>query len=97
MKKPIVILLVLGTLVYLVSLWTNLDYVWGGIRECWLRGWENAQIDDMVYRDHLRELPASTDPQPWPEGPLWGKANLDPAGQAWLENSETASFLVFSR
>ena len=61
MKKPAVILLLLGTLVYLVSLWTNLDYVWGGIRECWLRGWENAQIDDMVYRDHLRELPASTD------------------------------------
>ena len=94
MKKPAVILLVLGTLVYLVSIWTNLDYVWDGIRECWLRGWENAQIDDMVYRDHLRELPASTNPQPWPEGPLWGKATLEPAGQAWLENSETASFLV---
>lgn len=73
---------------------TNYDYLWGGIRETWLRGWENAQIDDLPFRDHVRTLPASSNPQPWPEGPLWGKVELDEAGQAWLEDSKTASFLV---
>ena len=77
-----------------LSYLTNYDYLWGGIRETWLRGWENAQIDDLPFRDHVRTIPASSNPQPWPEGPLWGKVELDEAGQAWLEDSKTASFLV---
>ena len=77
-----------------LSYLTNYDYLWGGIRETWLRGWENAQIDDLPFRDHVRTLPASSNPQPWPEGPLWGRVDLDEAGQAWLEDSKTASFLV---
>ncbi|MDA0940502.1 MAG: serine hydrolase [Bacteroidetes bacterium] len=77
-----------------LSYLTNYDYLWGGIRETWLRGWENAQIDDLPFRDHVRTLPASSNPQPWPEGPLWGKVELDEAGQAWIEESKTASFLV---
>ena len=77
-----------------LSYFTNYGYLWGGIRETWLRGWENAQIDDLPFRDHVRTLPASSNPQPWPEGPLWGKVELDEAGQAWLEDSKTASFLV---
>ena len=78
----------------ILSYLTNYDYLWGGIRETWLRGWENAQIDDLPFRDHVRTLPASSNPQPWPEGPLWGMVELDEAGQAWLEDSKTASFLV---
>ena len=77
-----------------LSYLTNYDYLWGGIRETWLRGWENAQIDDLPFRDHVRTLPASSNPQPWPEGPLWGMVELDEAGQAWLEDSKTGSFLV---
>jgi len=77
-----------------LSYLTNYGYLWGGIRETWLRGWENAQIDDLPFRHHVRTLPASSNPQPWPEGPLWGKVELDEAGQAWLEDSKTASFLV---
>ena len=77
-----------------LSYLTNYDYLWGGIRETWLRGWENAQIDDLPFRDHVRTIPASSNPQPWPEGPLWGMVELDEAGQAWLEDSKTASFLV---
>ena len=77
-----------------LSYLTNYDYLWGGIRETWLRGWENAQIDDLPFRGHVRTLPASSNPQPWPEGPLWGKVELDEAGQGWLEDSKTASFLV---
>jgi len=59
-----------------------------------LRGWENAQIDDLPFRDHVRTLPASSNPQTWPEGSLWGKVELDKNGQAWLDESKTASFLV---
>ena len=77
-----------------LSYLTNYDYLWGGIRETWLRGWENAQIDDLPFRDHVRTLHASANPQPWPEGPLWGKVELDEAGHEWLEDSKSASFLV---
>ena len=78
----------------LLSYLTNYDYLWGGIRETWLRGWENAQIDDLPFRDHVRTIPASSSPQPWPEGPKWGRVAPDEEGEAWLEDSETASFLV---
>jgi len=77
-----------------LSYFTNYGYLWGGIRETWLRGWENAQIDDLPFRDHVRTLPASSNPQTWPEGSLWGKVELDKNGQAWLDESKTASFLV---
>ncbi|MDA9755538.1 beta-lactamase family protein [Flavobacteriales bacterium] len=78
----------------LLSYLTNYDYLWGGIRETWLRGWENAQIDDLPFRDHVRTIPASSNPQPWPEGPNWDQVAPDEDGRTWLENSKTASFLV---
>ena len=78
----------------LLSYLTNYYYLWGGIRETWLRGWENAQIDDLSFRDHVRTIPASSNPQPWPEGPNWGRVAPDEDGRTWLENSKTASFLV---
>ena len=77
-----------------LSYLTNHDYLWGGIRETWLRGWENAQIDDLQFREHVRNIPASSNPQPWPEGPLWGKAVLSEGAQAWHEENKSASFLV---
>ena len=77
-----------------LSYLTNHDYLWGGIRETWLRGWENAQIDDLQFREHVRTIPASSNPQPWPEGPLWGKAVLSEGAQAWHEENKSASFLV---
>ena len=85
-----------GTLLAVVALsyLTNHDYLWGGIRETWLRGWENAQIDDLDYREHVRTIPASSNPQPWPEGPMWGKAVLSEKALAWHEENKSASFLV---
>jgi len=77
-----------------LSYLTNHDYLWGGIRETWLRGWENAQIDDLDFREHVRTIPASSRPQPWPEGPLWGKAVLSEKATAWHEENKSASFLV---
>ena len=91
-----VVCIVGGSLLAVVALsyLTNHDYLWGGIRETWLRGWENAQIDDLQFREHVRIIPASSNPQPWPEGPLWGKAVLSEGAQAWHEENKSASFLV---
>ena len=85
-----------GSLLAVVALsyLTNYDYLWGGIRETWLRGWENPQIDDLQFREHVRTIPASSNPQPWPEGPLWGKAVLSEEAQAWHDTNKSASFLV---
>ena len=94
MKTTLRAIAALVLAVLLLSYVTNYDYLWGGIGETWLRGWENAQIDDLQFRDHVRTIPASSNPQPWPEGPKWGRVAPDEVGQAWLENSETASFLV---
>lgn len=77
-----------------LSFLTNHDYLWGGIRETWLRGWENAQIDDLPFRTFVRTIPASSNPQPWPEGPLWGKAVLTEEAEQWHADNKTASFLV---
>ena len=91
-----VVFIVGGSLLAVVALsyLTHHDYLWGGIRETWLRGWENAQIDDLQFREHVRTIPASSNPQPWPEGPLWGKAVLSEGAQAWHEENKSASFLV---
>ena len=88
--------IVVGSLLAVVALsyLTNHDYLWGGIRETWLRGWENAQIDDLDFREHVRTIPASSRPQPWPQGPLWGKAVLSEKATAWHEENKSASFLV---
>lgn len=85
-----------GSLLAIVALsyLTNHDYLWGGIRETWLRGWKNAQIDDLQFREHVRTIPASSNPQPWPEGPLWGKAVFSEEARAWHDANKSASFLV---
>jgi len=94
MKQSLLWTTVVVTSVYILSVFTNHDYLWSGIRETWLRGWENAQIDDLPFRDHLRTIPASSNPQPWPEGPRWGQSELSSEDQAWLDESQTASLLV---
>ena len=52
-----------------LSFLTNHDYLWGGIRETWLRGWENAQIDDLplTFVRPSPPRPATT----LAGGPLW--------------------------
>ncbi len=90
LRASALVLVAVAALSYL----TNHHYIWGGIRETWLRGWENAQIDDRPFRDCVRTIPASSNPQPWPEGPLWGQAELDAEGLSWLEERKSSSFLV---
>ena len=94
MKTALRVLGVVLVAIVLLSYVTNYGYLWGGIRETWLRGWENAQIDDLDFRDHVRTIPASSNPQPWPLGPLFGKVQPTQDDSLWLEHNLTASFLV---
>ena len=50
--------------------WTDNGHVWSGLRECYLRGYENAQVDDLRFKD-FRVISASDDPRPWPRHPLY--------------------------
>ena len=50
---------------YALSVITDNDHVWTGLRQCYLRGYKTAQIDDMRFQS-LRSIPASTAPRPWP-------------------------------
>lgn len=62
--------LILGTvavviLAYSLSLVTDNAHMWRGLRQCYLRGYKNAQVDDLRFQE-TRVLPASTTPRPWP-------------------------------
>lgn len=94
MKKLLLSLALGVAALWALSAVTNHDYIWGGVRETWLRGWENAQIDDLPFREHTRTVSASSNPQPWPEGPRWGVAEPTDEDRAWLEESLTSSLLV---
>lgn len=50
---------------FVVLEWTDNGHVWQGLRECWLRGYKSAAIDDLPYKA-TRVIPASASPRPWP-------------------------------
>ena len=54
-----------GYRLYGLSVITDNDHVWTGLRQCYLRGYKTAQIDDMGFQS-LRSIPASESPRPWP-------------------------------
>ena len=49
--------------VYVLSVVTDNDHVWTGLRQCYMRGYKTAQIDDMRFQS-LRSIPASSDAAP---------------------------------
>jgi CubicO group peptidase (beta-lactamase class C family) len=94
MKRILKWFLAFVAFLVVVSWATNYSYVWGGIRETYLRGWKNANIDDIEFRD-LVEIPASN-PVPWPEAML-DEGALSPQSEQALLESEASSFLVVYR
>ena len=44
---------------------TDNGHVWQGLRECYFRGYKNAQVDDLPYKVS-RTVSASTTPRSWP-------------------------------
>jgi len=65
MKRFFFWLISLGIGFYALSVITDNDHVWTGLRQCYLRGYKTAQIDDMGFQS-LRSIPASESPRPWP-------------------------------
>ena len=44
---------------------TDNGHLWHGLRECYLRGYRNAQVDDLQFKE-FRTIPASDNPRLWP-------------------------------
>lgn len=65
MKRILFWLVSLGIGVYALSVITDNDHLWTGLRQCYMRGYKTAQIDDMRFQS-LRSIPASESPRPWP-------------------------------
>ena len=95
MKKVLLTTAALFAVVLGVSFATGYGYVWGGMRETYLRGWKNANIDDLPFRE-VRVLSKSPNPQPWPEA-LQPEEALDAEELQALDSSGAASFLVIQR
>lgn len=88
---------VLGTLGILVLLvlttWvTDHGYLWSGIRETYLRGWKNSNIDDIEFRD-LRTIHADSVGEAWISKEVWGWEFTEEE-QEWHDSYMSASFLV---
>lgn len=61
--------------VYVLSVVTDNVHVWTGLRQCYMRGYKTAQIDDMRFQS-LRSIPASSTPRPWPLHSRYGQVVL---------------------
>lgn len=92
MKKFLKIFAAVVVLLVGISFATGYGYVWGGMRETYLRGWKNANIDDLEFRE-VRTLTKAPVPQPWPEA-LLPESALPAEELAALDASGAASFLV---
>lgn len=71
---------------------TGHGYIFSGMTETYFRGWKNANIDDIEFRD-LRTIEASDAPSPWIAKPLWN-ADFSEADEQWHETYMSASFLL---
>ena len=94
MRKVLCAAGLIGLAAFSLSHLTNHDYLWSGMRETWFRGWENPQIDDFEFREYVRRIPASSNPQPWPKGSRWGRVELSAEAESWHVEHQSASFLV---
>ena len=94
MKRLIQALLLFAGALVLLSYVAGLDYVWGGVRETYLRGWSNSNIDDLKFRE--TSTIRATNPQPWPEA-LRDESALSSISAESMEAALAASFLVIHR
>lgn len=71
---------------------TGHGYILSGMTETYFRGWKNANIDDIRFRD-LRTIEAAEVPSPWIAKPLWN-VEFSAADAQWHEDYLSASFLL---
>ena len=65
MKRTLILLIAVPALAYGLSLVTDNAHMWKGLRQCYLRGYKNAQVDDLRFQE-TRVIPPSKHPRPWP-------------------------------
>lgn len=65
MKRVLYWLLTLFVVIYLSGEVSDNGHLWNGLRQCYLRGYKNAQIDDLRFQE-TRTIPAAEHPRPWP-------------------------------
>ena len=65
MKRVLPWLLATAAILILLLELTDNGHVWQGLRECYLRGYRNAQIDDLQFKT-FRTIPAAENPKAWP-------------------------------
>lgn len=60
---------------YLLSVITGNGHMWNGLRQCWLRGYKNAMVDDLQFNE-TRAIPPSSTPRPWPLHSRYGSVEI---------------------
>lgn len=65
MKRILIWVATIATTAYLLSVITGNGHMWNGLRQCWLRGYKNAMVDDLRF-NVTRAIPPSSTPRPWP-------------------------------
>lgn len=68
MKKILLGLAATAVALVLLAELTDNGHVWQGLRECYLRGYKNAQVDDLRFKA-FRTLPGAEAPSDWPLHP----------------------------
>ena len=75
MKRILLWLLALSLGIYLLSVVTDNGHLWNGLRQCYLRGYKNAQVDDLRFQA-TRTIPAADQPRPWPLHSRYGDVEI---------------------
>ncbi len=73
MKKAAFSLIAAPALLFVLAALTDNGHIWQGIRECYLRGYGNAQVDDLQFKT-FRTIHASKHPAPWPISPKYAES-----------------------
>ena len=96
MKRTLLLLVGFSLSLYFLSIVTDNGHVWRGLRQCYFRGYKNAQVDDLRFQES-RSIPASTQPRPWPLHSRYGLVSLPEetldSTRAW----NTVGFAVIHR
>lgn len=78
MKKTVFFATLAWMCLYTLAHVTDNRHLWTGLRECYFRGYKDAQVDDLRFKE-CRQIPASLSPRPWPTSEDFGALRLPQA------------------
>jgi CubicO group peptidase (beta-lactamase class C family) len=86
-------LLGLILLLILLAYLTDYDYILKGVRVVYMTGHTTAYIDDYPHFENM-ELPASNQPQPWPQHKEYNRVQPTDKLKAYNDQLGTVAFLI---